>query len=317
MVIHTAAPTEQFHEKLVIWKTDGVLLALNLRGYETRNESVLRLIDRADREHALPDFAPLMVHTGDQPANPGDPTWRSLAFSTAEGYEDVPVPDFLFDGWPQVGLGDYEAACATAAAAGATEPATAYLGWIGNCDTHPSRWELHRIGAEHPDLFEIVHVTWVPDHASGGPLTTAAGNQMTLEEQVRRWSLLFDIEGRGWSARLKLLLHSGRPVLVQERPWHEWFWPALRPMEHYVPVRRDLSDLVERARWAREHPGHATRIGRAGQAFAREHLTRSAAVGVWAQTLARLAGEGTLPCAPPGQQGAIDEALRALRWVQD
>jgi hypothetical protein len=219
------------------------------------------------------------------------------------------VPDFLFDGWPQVGLGDYEDARAQAAAAGAAPPASARVGWIGNCDTHPSRWELHRIGEEHPDLFEVIHVTWVPD---GDRLTTAAGNQMTLDEQVRRWALLIDVEGNGWSARLKLLLHSGRPVLVQERPWHEWFWADMKPMEHYLPVRRDLTDVIERARWAIEHPDEAAAIGRAGQAFAREHLTRADAVAAWARILTRLAGEPALPYAPPAQRELLDPTVREL-----
>lgn len=312
MLIHTAAPTPQFHEKLVIWKTDGILRALNLRGYETRNESVLRLIDQADRGYGLPDFAPLMVHTGDRPINSGDPSWRSLAFATADGYDDVPIPDFLFDGWPQVGLGDYEEARSEAAAAGAASAATARVGWIGNCDTHPSRWALHRIAEEHPDLFEVIHVTWVPDPQGGDRLSTATGNQMTLEEQIRRWALLIDIEGNGWSARLKLLLHSGRPVLVQERPWHEWFWPQLRPMEHYVPVRRDLADVADRAQWAIQHPEEVAAIGRAGQAFALAHLTRDRAVDAWAQILTRLAAEPVLPYAPAEHRELLDRTLREL-----
>ena len=38
---------------------------------------------------------------------------------------------------------------------------------------------------------------------------------MSLLEQVRIFGGLLDLQGKGYSARLKLLLHSGRPVL-----WH-------------------------------------------------------------------------------------------------
>ena len=38
---------------------------------------------------------------------------------------------------------------------------------------------------------------------------------MSLLEQVRTFGGLLDLQGKGYSARLKLLLHSGRPVL-----WH-------------------------------------------------------------------------------------------------
>jgi len=313
MQVYRAPAPAPYYERMVVWKRDGRLQALDFGGYETRHDSVLRLVALADARHGLPDFRPVLVNSADQPMNAGDPSWAVLSFSTAEGFRDVAVPDFLFDGWPQVGLGDYEDACAAACEAGAQPAELARAGWIGNCDTHPSRWALHRIGAEHADVLEVDHVEWVPN--GSGPLGTRDGNQMTLAEQVRRWAVLLDVEGRGWSARLKLLLHSGRPVLVQERPWHEWFWASLRPMEHFIPVRRDLSDLVDRARWALEHPDEAAAIGRAGQAFARAHLTRERAARAWAETLRAVAAGPALACAPPEIQPALQPVLAQLGAV--
>jgi len=63
-------------------------------------------------------------------------------------------------------------------------------------------------------------------------------------------------------------------VLVQDRPWHEWYWRSLVPMEHVIPVRRDLSDLVDAARWVRANPEQAAEIGRAGQEPTQRLLTR-------------------------------------------
>ena len=307
---HLTARSPFHHESLTVFKRGGVLTALDLGGYETRNASVLRLVADADRAGPLPDFAPLWLNTGDQPRNPGDPSWRLLSFSTTAGHGDVAVPDFLFDGWPQVGLGDYEDARAAAREAGAAPAERPVVGWIGNCDTHPSRWEVHRIAAGHPDLFDVRHVTWVPTDDGAGTLTTAERNDLTLVEQVRLWGALIDVEGRGWSARLKLLLHSGRPVLVQERPWREFFFDELVAFEHVIPVRRDLADLVEKARWVRDHPVEAARIGAAGQAFAQARLTRAAAVREWGETLRRLAAEPPLPGPPEGRAEA-EAVLRA------
>lgn len=311
MQLHIAEPLPAFHEKLLLWKRGAEVTAIDLRGYETRNESVLALVAAAEREHELPDFAPVMVHTGDQPINRGEQDWRPLAFATAAGYVDVAVPDFLFHGWPQVGIGDYEQASAAVARAGASPAADARLGWIGNCDTNPIRWELHALGVAHPGELEIIDVTWVPA-AGGDRLATAANNQLTLEEQVRRWALLLDVEGRGWSARLKLLLHSGRPVLVADRPWHEFFWPRLVAWEHFIPVRRDLGDLLERVRWARAHPLEAAAIGARGQAFAREQLSRAAAVAQWARTLGEIASEPPRGCAPAAWWSVLEPAVRGL-----
>jgi len=309
--VHRAHPVPALHEKLLLWKRDGQLSALDFGGYETRHDSVLRLVQAADSVHALPDFGPILLHTGDRPINQGDRSWRSLAFAQAEGFEDIAVPDFLFDGWPQVGLGDYEQVCAAAARAGEQAAQTPRLGWIGNCDTSPVRWQLHQFGQRHPDLLDIHHVSWVPTPGSE-QLSSAAGNHMTLEQQVRRWGLLIDLEGNGWSARLKLLLHSGRPVFMQERPWQEWFWPALAPMEHYIPVRRDLSDLVAQVTWALEHPEQASAIAGAGRAFAERRLTRAAALDAWAAILRRLAAQPVVPYAPHPVREALHPLLAQL-----
>jgi hypothetical protein len=287
------------------------MTALDLRGYETRNESVLPLLAAAERDHDVAEFAPVMVHTGDRPLNGGDPSWRSLAFARADDFSDIAVPDFLFDGWPQVGLGDYEHAGATAGAAGAGPAQTMRLGWIGNCDTNPIRWRLHELGAAHAELLDVEHVSWVTTPGSER-LSTVAGNQLTLAKQVARWGLLIDVEGNGWSARLKLLLHSGRPLFVQDPPWQEFFWDELEPMTHFIPVRRDLGDLVDQVRWAIQHPERAQEIGRAGQAFARTRLSRAAAVRAWSHTLAGLAAEPVPGYAPAPVCQVLDPVLAQL-----
>ena len=153
------------------------------------------------------------------------------------------------------------------------------------------------------------HVQWVHDPSG---LRTAKQNHLSLPQQVRRWSALVDVEGLGYSGRLKLLLHSGRPVLVQDRPWHEWYWDSLVPMEHYIPVRRDLSDLVDQARWVQRNPEEAEQIGRAGQKLAQRLLTRASAVDEWGRTLSVAAQAGTEAWAPQALRDDLTPVLRRL-----
>lgn len=98
---------------------------------------------------------------------------------------------------------------------------------------------------------------------------------------------------------------------MHERPWAEWYFARLEPMVHFVPVREDLSDLLGRSRWVVEHPQEAAAIGRAGQAFAREHLTRDAAVERWTEVL-RGVEPGRSP-SPPNLRPQLDNVVRALR----
>jgi hypothetical protein len=311
MIKHMVDDLPSVRDTLVVWRGPDGLQAVSVGGFQSRHDAVLDLLAQADREHVLPPFGPVLVHTLDRPVSTVAQPWRSYAFCTADGYLDVPVPDFVFGGWPEVGIDDYDETCWAVQAAGDEPAQLPVTGWIGSVQTHPVREVLLRLGQEHPDLLDASQVDWVPGPAVGA-LRSAGGNSLTLDAQARRWSALLDVEGKGYSGRLKLLLHSGRPVLVQDRPWREWFWDSLVPMEHYVPVRRDLSDLVTQARWVQQHPQEAEEIGRAGQKLAQQLLTRRSAVERWARVLTDAAGHSAHDWAPTALREELEPVLRRL-----
>lgn len=43
-------------------------------------------------------------------------------------------------------------------------------------------------------------------------------------------------------------------------------------MKHYIPVKRDLSDLVDRIKWAQSNDAKALQIAKAARKFVNEHL---------------------------------------------
>lgn len=59
----------------------------------------------------------------------------------------------------------------------------------------------------------------------------------------------------------------------------------LKPMTHYVPVKEDLSDLIAQLDWADANQEEATAIGRMGQTFAKERLTKAAALADLAKAI--------------------------------
>ena len=42
-------------------------------------------------------------------------------------------------------------------------------------------------------------------------------------------------------------------VFKQDSPYYEHFYNDLKPMVHYIPFKRDLSDLEEKIKWAKSH----------------------------------------------------------------
>lgn len=80
------------------------------------------------------------------------------------------------------------------------------------------------------------------------------------------------MDGTVAAYRLPYLLAGGGMVLKQDSPYYEHFYGQLRAWEHYVPVKRDLSDLVDRVSWALGHDEEAYEISNKAREFANEQL---------------------------------------------
>jgi Glycosyl transferase family 90 len=81
-----------------------------------------------------------------------------------------------------------------------------------------------------------------------------------------------DIDGvtNTWSNFL-IRMHFGCCVLKIDSPTahRQWYYDRIRPWEHFVPVKADMSDLAEKIDWVRSNDPEAEAIGLQGQAFAR------------------------------------------------
>lgn len=305
--LRTSGRGAQNAELLLAQRADGVLSIDDLGGWAQRNESMARMLRELDARGVLSDFPLLAIQTGDrcivrhapdgavelhlwqnQPLSADVrqrlPLRRVLSMCGSPKYADVPVPDWCFDAWPEAGVaeGGFDDYCARLAAAGASTPAAPHaLAWFGTAHHHPSRMRLMDLAAEQPQRLRCVNV--VDKSAS----TDAAFS--SLEAQVRACGYLLDVQGKGYSSRLKLLLHTGRPVFLVARPWQEYYMHALTPYTHYVPVRENLSDLLAQLDWADAHPTEVAAIAQRAQEYARAHLTRAAALAA----LARAISEGS------------------------
>ena len=253
-------------------KHDGRLAFVDRGGYQSRNASTRWCIEEADRLHDFGDFDAVEVWTGDCEASAS-----GYCYSHVQSFANT-VPDFNFHRWAEAGVDDYEDTCAALAAAGEKPAATDRAGWIG-APSHATRRRLAEIGDSRRDLFSITLMTWQPETQTTG--RHGASSFVSLPELVATYAWLVDVEGAGYSGRLKFLLFSKRCVLLADRPQKEWFHGDLAPWTHYVPVRRDLSDLVEKAAWCRAHPAAAAAVGAAAARFAAARLTRAACYARW------------------------------------
>ncbi len=243
--------------------------------YESRGRSVMRLLDQAITNEDLAEipWSRFAVSTGDQPVDL--PLRKTFVFCDdgSGKFNERLFPDFLYDSWPEVGISDYEHVRMRLLHQAHGTARMHRVGWIGT-PLNDVRVLASRIADDNPDLLDYRCITWCrqPDG------TVTAPNAMSLDEQQAEWYALLDLEGHGWSARLKLLLAMGRPVIIQERPWKEWWFSSLIPHVHYAPVRRDLTDLPEVAQRVLEDRAYAESLAANATTFAREQLPRQRAL---------------------------------------
>ncbi len=147
------------------------------------------------------------------------------------------IPCFTFEHWPTAKLPKFYDFYNNPSKTQFFEKKDKLL-WIGNIDTSPVRKFFYDTFSKSLPEFEIISMAW---DSNGNPYP-----YITLEEHAE-YKYLLDIEGTGWSARLKFLLMTGSVVFIVERPsnkleyWHNMFIPWV----HYVPVKRDGSDFIE------------------------------------------------------------------------
>ncbi|KAJ7065327.1 glycosyl transferase family 90-domain-containing protein [Mycena amicta] len=133
-------------------------------------------------------------------------------------------------------------------------------------------------------------------------------------EEVYKYKYVFDVDGNSFSGRYLGLLRSGS-LVFKSTVFLEYFGDWLKPFEHYIPVRPDLSDLVDKVEWAIEHDDEAHRIQQAGQVFAQRILTDaqndcyfSLVLLEWGRLYGMAATNTTTP-PPPPPEGIPGEPL--------
>jgi len=67
-------------------------------------------------------------------------------------------------------------------------------------------------------------------------------------------------------------LLSNSLTLKQDFPGTQWFFKPLKPYVHYVPLKHDLSDLIEKIEWAKENDDLCKQISKNSSDFALNNL---------------------------------------------
>lgn len=95
---------------------------------------------------------------------------------------------------------------------------------------------------------------------------------LTLQQQAK-YKYILSLEGNVFAYRLSYELCSGSVVLLADTKWDIWYKHLLVPMVHYVPVRHDLSNLVQQVQWCVQHDTECKEIVNNARLFYNKYLT--------------------------------------------
>jgi hypothetical protein len=241
-------------------------------GYESRSESTMALFrDAFDQisDKSRIRASHFYINTDDVSSKINN----TLTFGYTMADDIVPCPDFIFDKYVECGIDSYEKTISRILVKGEKKYSVNKLFWTGNLHTQPLRYSLYKLGCMYKDRMEIIPMDWIKEASKGRPHNFT--RYISPDDQVR-YKYLIDCGARGYSGRVKLLLHSNRPLFLVNRrkDQQEYFYRHLVPFEHYIPVNEDLSNLMAQLDWAEENYDQAMVIAQNARRFALGHLNK-------------------------------------------
>ena len=254
-------PYQTFSVKL----ENNIVTFFDYGGYEDRNISTIRLIENAIKNNEnlfLNKTFDIEINTSDQINE------RALSYSHPTN-KYFTIPCFTFDGWRQIGIDGFENMVAKIKEK-ANEPIKYNkLFWSGSIGPHiPPRVMYDLLSKNHTDLLLCNSIEFVRQN----PEKLTANNFVSLPEHCD-FKYLLDIEGVGWSARLKFLCFTKRVLFINDRPYKEFWMDGLIDGENCIIVNRDLSNLIEKIEMVEANPELYSKLANNLYDFANSKLT--------------------------------------------
>lgn len=208
--------------------------------FQTRAESTIKMILEAITTYNNSKLSgKIVIFAGDRP---NEAPIKADFYYCSNNKKDIDklLPDFIFGNWPQIGIHNYDETAKQIMLRGGGTYKIPKMLWIGNSQTHTSRVRFLEIAQNYPELIDGIDT-----RADKVILNKTELPYISLEDHTN-YKYLIDIEGNGYSARIGLLLFSQRVVFMQERQWKQYYLFDLEPYKHYIPVKNDFSDLIDK-----------------------------------------------------------------------
>lgn len=93
-------------------------------------------------------------------------------------------------------------------------------------------------------------------------------------EEMCGYKYIIHIDGHVSAFRLSSELGMNSVILLVESDWKMWYSHLLKPYEHYVPVKKDLSNIIEQVRWCKHNDTACRKISQNAREFYDTYLNK-------------------------------------------
>ena len=107
---------------------------------------------------------------------------------------------------------------------------------------------------------------------------------LSLEEQSE-YKYIIHIDGHVSAFRLSLELSTNSLLLMVETEWKIWYSDKLKAYEHYIPIKKDLSDLISKIEWCKLNDQQCETISKNAYNFFQTYLHKDSILDFFQSTL--------------------------------
>ena len=145
------------------------------------------------------------------------------------------------------------------------------------------RLKAAQLSLEHKNILDVGITDWKPrpKKYSDSPIQIINPEDFQFKKALpltraeqSNYKYILDIEGYVSAFRLSSELRMRSVVLIVESDYKLWYSHLLVPYEHFIPVKKDLSDLIEIIQWCIKHDKECSKIAENAYTFYEKKLTK-------------------------------------------
>lgn len=137
------------------------------------------------------------------------------------------------------------------------------------------------IGQKYPSFFDIGITnanSRLKKYSQKEPITFLDKN-FTLSSKLNNYEqstykFLLIVEGHVAAFRLSYQMYMNSCILLQNSDYKLWYSHLLIPYKHFIPIKKDLSDLVEKTKWCLKNDDQCKKIAFNGSQLIQKILTK-------------------------------------------